>query len=70
MLAELLAKTPRDELAVGKVVDEVAACLGEEALFDAIGTAAFFSFMTRVVDASGHTNPIVSATDRLNCILQ
>ena len=56
----MLGKQPKDASKVQKARDAVRAAAGEDAAADAVATAAFFAFMTRVVDASGHTNPMMS----------
>ena len=50
-----MATQPRDIANVTAARDALRAVAGHEAVIDAVATTAYFAFITRVVDASGHT---------------
>ena len=59
-IGDVLTTTPRDGAKVKAAREALRAAAGsDEAIHDAVATAAFFAFMTRVVDTSGHTNPMM-----------
>ena len=57
--ADAIARAPRDAAKVGAARAALLAVAGEEALHDAVATAAAFASITRVVDTSGHTDPMM-----------
>jgi hypothetical protein len=63
-LGDTLAQAPRASARVAAAREELRGCAGDEAVADAVATAAFFAFMTRVVDTSGHTNPMMELSRR------
>ena len=53
--ASVMARSPKNHDAVVQSVNNLRVQVGEEGYGDALAVVAFSSFMTRVVDASGHS---------------
>ena len=59
--ATLMATKPLDSDLVKDAAQTLCALVGEEGYGDALGVVAFFAYVTRVVDATGHTSSVVEA---------
>lgn len=49
----------RDKKKLQASIENLVHCFGEDGYADALGVAAFFAFISRVVDASGHTSKAI-----------
>ena len=56
---EVIALYPDDESKLRNAIEVLKKSIGEEAYADALGVAAFFAFISRVVDATGHTSKLI-----------
>ena len=55
------ARSPYDPDVAGRAAKELFDIVGEDVYGEALGVVAFFAFMSRVVDMTGHTHPILTA---------
>ena len=55
------ARSPCDVDVAGRAAKELLETVGEDAYGEALGVVAFFAFMSRVVDVTGHTHPMLTA---------
>lgn len=49
----------RDKSKLKSAIEALVRSFGEDGYADALGVAAFFAFISRVVDASGHTSKMM-----------
>ena len=55
------ARSPYDPDVGGRAAKELLESIGEDAFGEALGVVAFFAFVSRVVNVTGHTHPMLTA---------